>query len=81
MHYFAVNFTAKINGLKTEAGTAGVESRLNDYLPVKVKEKIRAYYKQLDDSIRTVGVILTGHEILDQDEYKNGKADFKLIVI
>ncbi|MES1218726.1 MAG: hypothetical protein ABUT20_24695 [Bacteroidota bacterium] len=80
MYYFAVTYTAKINGTKTETGTAGIESKSNDFVANKVKEKVRDHYKQSDSSIRTVGVVLTGHEKLDQPEYEKLKQDFLLLI-
>ena len=80
MYYFAVTYTAKINGVKTESGTAGVESRSNDYLSNKVKQQVRDYYKQADSSVRTVGIVITSHEKLDKSEYENYKKEFALLI-
>ncbi len=80
MYYFAVSYTVRINGAKTETGTAGVESKSNDYLPKKVKDKIRDHYKQSDSSVRTVGVVITGHEKFDQHEYENFKQKFMVLI-
>jgi hypothetical protein len=80
MYYFAVSYTARINGTKTETGTAGIESKLNDFLPKKVKDKIRDHYKQLDSSVKTVGVVITGHEKFEQNEYENFKQNFTLLI-
>jgi hypothetical protein len=80
MYYFAVSYTARINGTKPETGAAGVESKSNDFLPKKVKDKIRDHYKQSDSSVRTVGVVISGHEKFDQNEYENFKQNFTLLI-
>ena len=80
MYYFGVSYTARINGTKTESGTAGVVSIANDYVDSKVKNKIREHYKQSDSSVRTVGVVITGHEKLEQKEYENDKQNFVLLI-
>jgi len=75
-YFFAVNYIARINGTRSETGTAGVESLSNDYQANKVKEKVRDHYKEADSSVRTVGIVISGHEKLDESEYENFKQNF-----
>ena len=80
MRYFAVSFIATLNGTNIKTGTVGVRYRVNDYLPNQVKKGIRDHYKKSDSSVRTVGVVVSGHESLDQQEFESRRQTFLEII-
>jgi hypothetical protein len=80
MRYFAVSFIATLNGTNVQNGTVGVRYRANDYLPNQVKNVIREHYKKSDSSVRTVAVVVSGHESLDQQEFESRRQKFLVVI-
>jgi len=80
MWYFEVSFIATLNGSNTKTGTIGVRYRTNDYLPSQVKDIVRSYYKKSDSSVRTVGVVISGHESLDRQKYESRRQTFLEVI-
>jgi hypothetical protein len=71
MYYFIVTFTATINGDLTEAGTAGVISKIKDHRANAIKTTAIEFYQKKYNTSKPVTVSISGTVLpYSQDLYE-----------